>query len=62
MSAGGSNILLTPDEAAEYLNISKRTLMDSYRRWGMRHVRVGRHIRFRVRDVEAWVDNQTVEP
>ncbi|GAA0671434.1 hypothetical protein GCM10009535_58940 [Streptomyces thermocarboxydovorans] len=62
MAAGGSNALLTPDQAAEYLNIPKRTLMDSYQRWGLRHVRVGKHVRFRVRDVENWIDSQTVEP
>jgi len=62
VSAGGSNVLLTPEETAEYLAVSPRTLMDSYQRWGMRHVRVGKHVRFRVRDVEVWIDSQTVEP
>jgi excisionase family DNA binding protein len=62
VSAGGSNVLLTPDQAAERLAIPKRTLMDSYQRWKLRHVRVGKHIRFRERDVESWIDSQTVEP
>lgn len=62
MSAGGSNVLLTPKETAEYLSVPLRTLMDSYQRWGMRHVRVGKHVRFRMRDVETWIDSQTVEP
>lgn len=62
MSAGGSNALLTPEQAAEVLAVTKRTLQDSYQRWGIRHVRVGKHVRFRVRDLEIWIDSQTVEP
>ncbi len=53
---GGSNVLLTPDEAANALGVSKRTLMDSYRRWGIPVVRVGKHIRFRTRALEQWID------
>lgn len=62
MAAGGSNVLMTPDQTADVLAISKRTLLDSYQRWGLRHVRVGKHVRFRTRDVETWIDSQTVEP
>ncbi|WP_340376573.1 helix-turn-helix domain-containing protein [Streptomyces sp. SS7] len=59
MSAGGSNQLLTPDEVAELLAVSKRTLMGSYRRWGLPAVKVGKHVRFRTRAVEQWVDAQS---
>lgn len=53
---------MTPEETADYLSVSKRTLLDRYRRWGLPVVRVGRHLRFRERDVESWIDSQTVEP
>ncbi|MEU6389995.1 helix-turn-helix domain-containing protein [Streptomyces sp. NPDC046939] len=53
---GGSNVLLTPAQAAEVLGVSKRTLMDSYRRWGIPIVRVGKHVRFRTRALEQWID------
>jgi excisionase family DNA binding protein len=38
------------------LGISKRTLMDSYRRWEIPCVRVGKHVRFRTRALEHWID------
>ncbi|MET7986280.1 helix-turn-helix domain-containing protein [Streptomyces sp. NPDC005281] len=56
MAAGGSNRLMGPNEMAEYLAISKKTLYAQYRTWGIPHVRVGRHLRFRVRDVEHWLE------
>lgn len=59
MSAGGSNRLLTPDETAEYLAVTKRVLMDSYKRWGIPYVTVGKHVRFRARTVEKWIDDHT---
>ncbi|MFE6746038.1 helix-turn-helix domain-containing protein [Kitasatospora purpeofusca] len=59
MAAGGSNRLLTPDELAEKLGITKRVLMAEYRRWGLKPTRVGRHIRFRERHVEAWIEENT---
>ena len=41
---------------AEYLGIKKRTLQDNWRVWGMTAVRVGRALRFRESDVNAWLD------
>lgn len=58
---GGSNVLLTPDQAAEVLGVSRRTLLDSYRRWGIPVVRVGKHVRFRTRHLDKWVDDHTEE-
>lgn len=53
---GGSNLLMTPDEAAAELGVTKRVLMDSYRRWGIPYLKVGKHVRFRTRDLHNWVD------
>lgn len=59
MAAGGSNKLLTPDEVALLLGITRRVLMAEYRRWGLRVTRVGRHVRFRERHLEAWIETNT---
>lgn len=56
MSLGGSNRLLTPSQAAEYLNVPQRSLRDSWRRWGLKAHHVGKHLRFRERDLESWLE------
>ena len=43
-------------EAAQYLSVPERTLRDNWRRWGLKAHRVGRAIRFRERDIEAWLE------
>jgi predicted DNA-binding transcriptional regulator AlpA len=49
--------ILKPDEAAEMLRITPRTLADwRYRGVGPRFVRYsGRAVRYRLRDVDAWL-------
>jgi excisionase family DNA binding protein len=45
------------DEVAAYLQVPVRTLYAwRYRGEGPRGHRVGRHVRFRWEDVEAWID------
>lgn len=56
MSAGGSNALLTLKETAEYLNVNHRTFEAQWRSWGLTAHRVGRGLRFRVRDIERWLE------
>jgi excisionase family DNA binding protein len=55
-------LLLSTEELAEYLNIPVTTLY----RWrgrgtGPRGIRVGRHTRYRVADVESWLDQRADE-
>jgi excisionase family DNA binding protein len=51
--------LLTVDDLAEYLEVPVATIYAwSYRRQGPLGFRVGRHLRFRQRDVEDWIANQ----
>lgn len=57
MPAGGSNRLMTVQECAAYLNVPLRSLREYRIRWGLPAVRVGRHLRFRERDVEAWLSD-----
>jgi excisionase family DNA binding protein len=56
VAAGGSNVLLTTRQAAEYLAVTERALRDNFRRWGLPAHKVGRALRFRVRDTEAYLD------
>jgi excisionase family DNA binding protein len=46
----------TPTEVAAYLQVSVKTLYTwRYKRQGPRAHRVGRHLRYRWEDVEAWL-------
>jgi excisionase family DNA binding protein len=51
--------LLTVDDLAEYLDVPVATIYAwSYRRQGPPGFRVGRHLRFRQRDVVDWIIEQ----
>jgi len=52
-------MLMSPEEAAEFLCVPKRSLMDSYKKWGVPHVKVGKHVRFPTERVKQWVDAKT---
>lgn len=51
--------LLSPQQVAEYLGIPVATLYQwRYRREGPPGFRVGRHVRYRRSDVDAWIERQ----
>jgi excisionase family DNA binding protein len=56
----GGGLLLSPEQLSEYLGIP---LASIYRwracRTGPRGIRVGRHVRYRITDIETWLDQQT---
>lgn len=55
--------LLTPPELSDLLGIPEATLAQwRYRHVGPPYVKVGRHIRYRVEGVEAWIEAQTITP
>ena len=55
-----STSLLLPDELAIQLGIPLRTLGQwRYTGGGPRYVKVGRHVRYRRDDVDAWLDERT---
>jgi excisionase family DNA binding protein len=56
VTRGGSNQLLTPEEVAEWLKVSVSTVRNRYRAWGLTPQRVGRLLRFRERDIVAYLD------
>ncbi|MCZ1019892.1 helix-turn-helix domain-containing protein [Streptomyces albulus] len=55
---GGSNRLLAPEEVADWLKVSEVTVKNKYRIWGIRVQKVGRLIRFRERDIIAYLDSR----
>jgi predicted DNA-binding transcriptional regulator AlpA len=53
---GGSNRLLNLADAAALLGLPKpRALRDYHKKWGVPSLRVGRELRFRERDLHAWI-------
>ncbi|MFE5096595.1 helix-turn-helix domain-containing protein [Streptomyces sp. NPDC056638] len=55
---GGSYRLLTPAEVADWLKVSELTIKNKYRAWGLRPQKVGRLLRFRERDVVAYLERK----
>lgn len=55
---GGSYRLLTPAEVADWLKVSELTIKNKYRAWGLRPQKVGRLLRFRERDVIAYLEKR----
>ena len=59
---GGSNTLLSPQQAADKLNISRKTLDRRWQEWGLRRiVLTARAIRFRERDIDNFIESRTYE-
>lgn len=55
--------LATVSEVAEALNVTESALAQQrYRHQGLPFVRVGRSVRYRWSDVEAYLQAQTVKP
>ena len=51
--------LLTPDELSRYLGVPTGTLTNwRYQGRGPAFVRLGRHVRYRGRDIDEWVNGQ----
>lgn len=56
MSTPALDRLLTPDEAATILSISKRQVEDMARRGELPHIKVGKYTRFRRERLDAWIE------
>lgn len=53
------NKLMTPEEVAELLGVPRRTLtVWRYEGIGPKGFKVGRHVRYRLVDVESWIEEQ----
>lgn len=53
---GGSNRLLSPEQVAEKLGVSRKTVYRRWAEWGLRPRPLGRLIRFAERDVENFME------
>jgi excisionase family DNA binding protein len=56
---GGSGRMLPTREVAAILAVPERTVRGKWREWGLQAYRIGKHLRWRERDVHAWIDRQT---
>lgn len=53
-------VLMTPDEVASILQISKGTLLNwSYRNYGPPRLKIGGQLRYPYDELIAWIDAQT---
>jgi predicted DNA-binding transcriptional regulator AlpA len=51
--------ILDPDDLSAYIKIPKRTLYQwRVRGLGPKGIKIGRHLRYRQSDVDAWLDAQ----
>ena len=55
---GGSNRLLSSREVAALLGVPERTVRARWREWQLPAYRIGKHLRWRERDIQAWIDRQ----
>ena len=56
------NNLLTMDEAAKYLGISKLTLYGWVSARKLGYVKIGRLVKFKQAQLDAWIDRHTITP
>jgi excisionase family DNA binding protein len=56
---GGSNRLLSSRDVAAILAIPERTVRDKWKEWGLPAHRIGKHLRWKERDVYAWIERQS---
>lgn len=55
------NRLWTVEDVAEYLGVPRNTLYQwRTKGYGPRGVRIGKHVRYRPDDVNAWLDQQVM--
>jgi excisionase family DNA binding protein len=54
------NNLLTMDEAAKYLGISKLTLYGWVSARKLSYVKIGRLVKFKQNQLDAWIDQHTI--
>jgi excisionase family DNA binding protein len=48
--------MLSAREVATILGIPERTIREKWREWRLPAYRIGKHLRWKERDVYAWID------
>ncbi len=56
---GGSNRLLSSRDVGAILAVPERTVRDKWKEWGLPAYRIGKHLRWKERDVYAWIERQS---
>lgn len=51
--------MLPAREVAAILAVPERTVRGKWREWGLQAYRTGEHLRWKERDVHAWIPQQT---
>ena len=55
---GGSNRMLSARDVAAMLAVPESTVRLKWRDWELPAYRIGKHLRWRERDVLAWIERQ----
>ncbi|OQW34801.1 MAG: hypothetical protein A4E19_17965 [Nitrospira sp. SG-bin1] len=55
------NTLLTIEQTAEYLGVSKLTIYDWVSQRRIEYVKVGRLLRFKREQLDRWIDKHTIK-
>lgn len=58
---GSRRPLWTVDDAAEYLNFSRKHIYRLVESGKLPHLKIGRRIRFRFQEIEAFLDRSSIE-
>jgi excisionase family DNA binding protein len=53
---GGSNRMLSARDVAAILAVPERTVREKWREWKLPAYRIGKHLRWKEREVHAWID------
>jgi excisionase family DNA binding protein len=51
--------MLSARDVAGILGVPERTVRDKWREWRLPAYRIGKHLRWKERDVLAWIDRQS---
>jgi excisionase family DNA binding protein len=60
MSTETNPILLTPQEAADYLNVSLRMVRRIIETKRISYIKIGKHIRFDKNEIDAYLSAHTI--
>jgi predicted DNA-binding transcriptional regulator AlpA len=55
---GGSNKLVSAQDVADQTGFKVDTIYDNWRKWGLPGFYVARSLRFKQRDIDAWIEKQ----
>jgi excisionase family DNA binding protein len=60
MKPGVQDAILTPNQLADYLQISKQWVYERVSLGEIPHTRVGKYLRFRKSDIDKWMGSRSV--